>query len=226
MRKIIGIPGYKVGDAYGAGLNHLEFLNTFANVRIIMPWENPTEVCNSIDMLYLPGGMDLNPVVYGQVPSFKTGNQDVFKQYFYDAKLNHYIDYGIPIFGVCLGMQELAAYFGSKITQDLKFHAQSSDRWETAHYIYNVANIKTKFKVNSHHHQCVLGNDLSKELVPLYFAEWEDGKIYKKDDVIIEAFKHETLPIYAVQWHPEELYDNFSVNCIKQLLEINDKVKA
>ena len=27
----------------------------------------------------------------------------------------------------------------------------------------------------------------------------------------IEAIAHKTLPIFAVQWHPEEIYDEYSI---------------
>lgn len=218
--KVIGIVGYKVGDAFGVGLNHIEFVNQFGNPKIIMPWEKDV----NCDILYLPGGMDLNPSSSNSTPSFKTGNQDVFKQHFYDELLPGYIG-KVPIFGVCLGLQMLASYFGSKITQNLINHEQSRDRWEKAHDVFTAGTAqvqkKKKLEVNSHHHQCVLLSDLSKDLIPTYLAEYEDGLIFDKgNDYIVEAFRHKELPIYAVQWHPEELYDHVAMSYMKYLTSL------
>lgn len=216
MAKIIGIPGYRYEmSSFGSGLNHLEYISSFGNARIIMPWEEFVDV----DMLYLPGGLDINPRSYGEVPSFKTSNTDVFKQFFYDERLPNYVG-RVPIFGVCLGMQQLAVYFGSKLTQDLKFHEQSSSRWGDAHkviptvrYLENK-NVKNGMNVNSHHHQCVTLSNLGKDLISTHLCDNFDNF----QDPIVESFQHRTLPIAGVQWHPEELYDEYSTRIINRLL--------
>jgi putative glutamine amidotransferase len=235
MKKpIIGIPGYHGKDAvnFGVGTNYLEFISKFGNPRIIMPWEDTVKV----DLLFLPGGLDVNPSNYNQVPGFKTTSQDVFKQYFFDHKLEKYIQ-NTPIFGVCLGMQQLAVRFGSKLTQNLIFHEQSSARWESAHTVYDPSDLITKedgviypepkkhynnsFKVNSHHHQGVKYSELGKELKALKVAPLYNIDAYNSNfelDVLVEAFQHSTLPIVGVQWHPEEFYDNFSIKIIYELL--------
>jgi len=213
-KKIIGIPGWKIGEnSYGVTSTYLEFMSKIGVPRIIMPWEDLVKV----DLLILPGGLDINPASYGELPGFTTSHSDVFKQYFYDQKLKNYIG-NIPIFGICLGFQQLAVYFGSKLTQNLKFHTQSDDRWKAAHPVYNNANkITMKIKegeVNSHHHQGVLESQLSLDLKALLFAENEENVI----DPIVEAFCHTELPIAAVQWHPEELYDNITFELIDHLI--------
>lgn len=208
--KVIGIVGYRSNDdkTYGAGVNHLEYLSTFGNPRILMPWE---EVAN-VDMLYLPGGLDLSPQSYGEVPGYATSDQDVFKQFFYEKRLRGYVDAGIPIFGVCLGFQQLAAFFGCKLVQDLKYHVNSSDRWEPAHEVTNVLT-KKKFKVNSHHHQGLRVSQTNQQELKILatFANRGDGEL-------VEAFEHRHLPIVGIAWHPEEFYDLFSEELIIKLL--------
>lgn len=194
MKKIIGIPGYKSENGFfGAGSNHLEYLSQFGNVRIIMPYEELVKV----DLLYIPGGLDLNPNSYGEVPGFKTSNQDVFKQFFFDKRLKGYVDSRTPILGVCLGMQELAVYFGSKLTQNLISHPQSSSRGEKAHKVHMIDNNgriltdkKYTMEVNSHHHQGVLLSDLNDSLKPLLVSEGTEG--------IVEAFEHRELKIIGI----------------------------
>ena len=217
--KVIGIPGYNNpdGSSFGAGLNHLEFIRTFGNARIIMPWEEKVEV----DLLYLPGGLDVSPSSYGAVPGFKTSNQDVMKEFFFNERLKNYVG-NTSIFGVCLGMQMLGVYFGSKLTQNLVFHEQSDSRWTTAHSV-TVRNPNVdeddKFDVNSHHHQCILESEISDALEVSATAECYEP--YREHELIVEAFRHKELPIVGVQFHPEELYDYFSMDLITKLLYDN-----
>jgi gamma-glutamyl-gamma-aminobutyrate hydrolase PuuD len=223
-KKVIGIPGYKSKDdsSYGAGVNHLEFISKFGYPRIIMPWEEDTE----IDALYLPGGLDLSPSSYGAIPRYNTSNQDVFKEFFFKQRLENYVQKQIPIIGICLGMQQLGVYFGSKLTQDLIFHAQSDSRWATAHDLFPADRINRKVgKVNSHHHQGILLKDLSGELIPLYLSENEDKDLEESlgnTDCghIVEVFRHASLPILGFQYHPEEFYDSLSIDLIKDLLKL------
>lgn len=205
-KKIIGIPAFKVTEtSFGCGLNHLEYMSQYGNIRLLMPTDDYVE---GIDLLYLPGGMDLNPSSYGEVPAYKCSHTDVFKQHFYDHKLKEYIESGVPIFGVCLGFQMLAVYFRSKLTQNLIGHPQSKDRWEKGHKV-TICGTKRTFDVNSHHHQGILLDNLSDKLLPIAVAE----------DNVVEAFKHESLSISAVQFHCEEWYDDLSKQLILDLLK-------
>lgn len=225
MQKRIGIPGWKVGEnSFGATVNYLEFISKYGDPVILMPNDGFIPV----HAIVLPGGADLNPVSYKQSPSFTTTNIDVHKQHFYDTKLAMYINQNIPVFGICLGMQQLCAYFDSAITQDFPWHEQSKDRWCEAHEVKvtDLSPIKLQkplFKVNSHHHQGVLLKDLHASLLPVVVAQNEASPAdLKKDhlygDNIVEAFMHTELKIAGVQWHPEELYDIYSDELFKLIL--------
>lgn len=228
MKKVtIGIPGYKsTGTHFGAGENNLEFISEFGNAAIIMPYEEEEEL-KRYDILYLPGGLDLNPKHYGSKPSYKSSNIDVFKENFYNNQLPYFVKNNIPIFGVCLGAQTLAAYFGGKITKNLPFHAQSPDRWEPAHNVFVFAEAREftgkiiTMEVNSHHHQALTYSGLDEKgmIIPLFFAKNEDKKASKQGE-IIEAFKIKDKPIFGVQWHPEEFFDDFSIQVMNNLVNI------
>lgn len=216
----IGIVGAKSEAGFiGAPSHYMEFISKYGNPRILLPHE---EFVQDIDMLLLPGGLDINPASYGKVPRYKTTNQDVFKQYFFDHLLKNYVG-KIPIIGICLGMQMLNVFFGGTLVQNLNFHEQSPDRWRDAHKVRIIEenhgnrhnNNKPKtIDVNSHHHQAVTMNTLSMELIPLATAE-DHGEAGAP---IVEAFQHRELPIIGFQWHPEELYDEFSDMIISGLL--------
>jgi len=198
-RPVIGIPGWKTGpNSFGSGINHLDFISRFGIPRILFPQD---EANVDIDLLYLPGGPDLSPSSYGQVPGFYTGDSDLFREHFFRTSLPKFIEKGTPIFGVCLGFQMLNVAFGGTLTQDLKFHAQSRDRWEKGHDAFTVGmNRKEgKFEVNSHHHQAVLYSDMSKEFTMLLYADNEEDK----DNCIVEGFIHKEKKIAGVQYHPK-----------------------
>lgn len=235
MNKVIGIPGYKQQDSngFGVGNHYLSLASRYGNPRIIMPWEEHVPV----DLVILPGGMDINPSSYGEIPQFNTGNQDVFKQFFYDKRLATYVELGTPIFGICLGFQQLASFFGSKIIQHMPYHKQSAGRMTKGHLAYvtnyaaDILGVKVDHKmasmdVNSHHHQGVLLDTLSPQLLPLAVAaneEYGDDTLLKNEleqpHNIVEAFMHRELPIAGCQYHPEEWHDWLSDTIIAELLE-------
>lgn len=231
----IGIVGYKSsdGNSFGAGIAYLDFISQFGDAIIVMPHQvYPPD----LDALVLPGGPDLRTSTYGEVPSFYTGSPDAYRQHFFDNCLGNYIDAGIPIIGICLGFQQLNVHFGGSLTQNFHYHAQSPSRWTKAHDIISTEEahsldlgLARKFEVNSHHHQGVLLHQLAQPLVPLAIAaneEYIDEKSLakvsdnEKPFMIVEAFKHESLPIIGFQWHPEEWRDHFSTTLIKALLNL------
>ena len=201
--KLIGIPGYKTETSFGAGLTHLEYISEFGFPRILMPHE---ETFEGIDALYLPGGLDINPSTYGKVPRFKTSNQDVFKQFFLDNRLDWFIQNRIPIFAVCMGAQALACRFGATLIQNLKYHPQSKDRWVEGHSVILKGGIlkdynektppKDRLQLNSHHHQGIIIPEDNKELEVLAWFNDYDGRI-------VEVARHRTLPIVMCQHHPK-----------------------
>jgi len=214
--KTIGIIGYRSedGSVFGAGSNYLELISRFGKPQIIFPDDELVRV----DLLLLPGGLDVAPQSFGTVPTFKSGHQDVFKQFFYEKRLKLYVDANIPVFGICLGFQMLAVYFGSSLEQHLWRHTQSAGRSIAAHSVTPLREAMRyatqPFEVNSHHHQGVFLDGLSDKLEALAVAKENPTS----DLMLVEAFRHRSKPVMAVQWHPEEWFDTFSCRMISDLL--------
>jgi N5-(cytidine 5'-diphosphoramidyl)-L-glutamine hydrolase len=93
------------------------------------------------------------------------------------------IENGVPILGVCRGLQMLNRYFGGD-SIDVPGHVGKH-----AVKLQDGSNMD----VNSFHDKAVTLQGLAKPLRP--FAQTEDG--------IVEGVRHESLPIVAIQWHPE-----------------------
>lgn len=223
---IIGIPGWKVGEnSFGVTLPYLEFFDKYGIVKILTLTE---EINPSLDLLVIPGGADIDSLRYGAKPNFNNTRPDPIKEYFDVKILPKYIDNGIPVFGICRGVQTIAVLFGGTLIQDIQHHETNDplDREKAVHNIlitHNKVDIELAtqkgynrgkgVKVNSLHHQCISGKTLPSclEIVATYTG--------KSNYVSIEALKHSTLPIMGVQYHPEEMgYDPLSDYMIKKLI--------
>lgn len=221
--KKIGIPAWSVGEnSFGVTKPYLNLIECSKAIPVILyPGANMDP---SIDLLILPGGADVDPARYNEVPRIFTGNPNVHLEYFDLNFLSKYIEAGVPIFGICRGHQTLNVHFGGKLVQNLLHHEYSSERTDYAHKVKPTANMPDNiyYNVNSMHHQAVAA--VAPGFIPL--LTHESFKAKKEDlaysDHTIEAMIHKDGKIVSVQWHPEEIFDAFSLKMIEDLLNINN----
>lgn len=159
------------------------------------------EVDTDYDGLILCGGNDINPDYYGEKID-GTVNIDSERDAAEFALLKAFVEAGKPVLGICRGCQLLNIYFGGTLYQNINnavehssfsdfdlIHNVKAERGSIAEQLYGA-----EFTVNSFHHQAV--NKLGKGLKITMMSA---------DNTVIEGFEHETLPIFAVQWHPERM---------------------
>ena len=101
---------------------------------------------------------------------------------------------GLPMLGVCLGMQAIAASFGASITNapTLVHGEASSVRHDAKGYL---ASMPLPFPAARYHSLCVDAGTLPAEMVVSALA----------DDGVVMGIRHKTLPIEGVQFHPESV---------------------
>jgi len=213
--KKIGIVGWNTSDTtFGITKAYAEWLSQFGTIHIIAPQKGIVE---ELDLLVLPGGLDLAPQNSNILPSFYTTNTDVMKQYFFDVNLDQYINAGIPIFGICLGFQQLCVKFGGTLVQNYPFNYSSNSRGEKVDTLifeqsmFNIiekSSIPLKYEVNSLHHQGCFNLPNPSSILAI---EKVDGNIE------IAQFSEN---IFGVQYHPEEIYDFVSEEIISKLLKL------
>ena len=225
---LIGLSGWKTGDnSYGANIAYIQFLSGFGNVRILTPTE---PIDDRIDLIVIPGGADVDPLRYGAIPSFYTSKPDSMKEYFDTVILPQYIKLGTPVFGICRGIQSIAVLFGAKLIQHMYHETNEKSRSEKVHSIDLLPPFKNEFmkdnphvfsiKVNSMHHQCVSNHNFPEELEVIGVYRSKNKFDY------IEVIRHRKYPIYAVQYHPEELdEDVLSDYIITELLSKSKNLK-
>ncbi|MCH5258152.1 MAG: gamma-glutamyl-gamma-aminobutyrate hydrolase family protein [Lachnospiraceae bacterium] len=89
----------------------------------------------------------------------------------------------IPLYGFCRGMQSILSYFGNDLT-NVEGHVAVR---------HTVIAKDDSYEVNSYHNQACVK---LKDGCGLLATAWtEDG--------VIEAIRHENLPIVGTMWHPE-----------------------
>ncbi len=165
-----------------------------------------------LDGLLLTGGRDIDPRHYGEEPRQKLGEVDAAKDALELAAIRAARAVGVPMLGVCRGIQTLAVAFGGALYQDLASevggairHEQGLDKRMTSHRVQvepgtrlaSVLGSAGPLWVNSYHHQAV-------KRVPEGFrvaARAADG--------VVEAIEAEDARhgwVLGVQWHPEGLW--------------------
>jgi len=153
-----------------------------------------------IKAIILSGGNDINPELYKQKP-VNVRNLSIFRDNTERKLLEIAIKNGLPVLGICRGMQFINVFFGGRIIQNIKEQNRSEvGHVATRHSVkitdHNLSELfgNTMIGVNSYHNQ-----GISKECLP---PELKVFALSEKDG-IIEGIHHQNYPIAGIQWHPE-----------------------
>ncbi|MGZ3497650.1 MAG: anthranilate synthase component II [Vulcanimicrobiaceae bacterium] len=99
-----------------------------------------------------------------------------------------------PVLGVCLGLQAVGEVFGGTVT-----HAPHLMHGKTSAIHHDQTGIfegvPTPFTATRYHSLCIAPSSLPQELVQTAHS----------DDGVIQGIAHRSLPIFAVQFHPESV---------------------
>jgi putative glutamine amidotransferase len=168
---------------------------------------------DGLDGLLLSGGPDLDPGYYGEEPIPELGATIPAWDALEMAMLGLALQRGMPIFGICRGMQILNVALGGTLYQDVSSqlgadvlnHWQATPKCQSTHevevlddsYLAQITDRQT-VEVNSYHHQGIKG--LADALT--VSASSADG--------VIEALESRDFSdrwLVGVQWHPEGMRD-------------------
>ncbi|WP_158045071.1 anthranilate synthase [Skermanella pratensis] len=127
------------------------------------------------------------------------------------ATLGMALELGVPVFGVCLGLQGMVEHFGGRLgVLDQPMHGKPSRVRVTGGRLF--AGMPTGFGVGRYHslfaERASLPGDLEVTAVS------EDG--------VVMAIEHRRLPLAAVQFHPESVLsveDDLGLRLIRAVVE-------
>ncbi len=178
-------------------------------VAVVIPPDpaGPGALLDRIDALMLTGGSDLEACAYGQEPHAAAEDPDRLRDAYEVVLVREALRRGMPLLGICRGMQVMNVALGGDLRQHLPEHlGADTHRRTTGTFAGNEHLValtpgslaaraagETTHRVPSHHHQAIdrLGDGLMVTGVAV-------------DDGIPEAIE---VPgrrfVLGVQWHPE-----------------------
>ena len=119
----------------------------------------------------------------------------------------------IPIFGVCLGLQAVVEFFGGTLDQLVTpMHGKASPIQVVGGRLF--AGLPLEFRAGRYHSLCA-----TKDAIP----ESLEVTATSVDDDVVMAVEHKSLPINAVQFHPESIMsfdDEIGLRLVRNAVEI------
>lgn len=198
-------------DRFSIGQNDIYSIVNAGGMPVLIPsYDNNDDIdaqLDGIDALYVPGGADVSPLVYGEEPIEEQGASRRSNDIFESEIIRRAAARKLPVLGICRGAQIVNVAFGGTLYQDIKSqyvgairHRQADKNCELTHTVTVLENTTLaeicgtgKLQVNSFHHQAVKvpGNGLRVS------ATASDG--------MIECVESEDGLVLGIQWHPETL---------------------
>jgi putative glutamine amidotransferase len=213
---LIAVAAVQPAELEAVNHNYLTSIFSAGGMPIIIPITSNSTLLDialsQTDGALLPGGLDVNPLLYGEDPRPQLGkiqpSLDDFQRKFIDSAMK----LGLPLFGICRGQQLLNVHFGGTLYQDIPTQVYNSStplkikhqQTPTLKYInsHNVSILegtnlreilgRSDVITNSAHHQAV------KDVAPGFRVT-----AVAKDGVIEGIEKIQDPRVYGVQWHPE-----------------------
>jgi putative glutamine amidotransferase len=215
MRPVIGISCYGERAAWGAWdvdavvlhRAYVEAIESTGGAAVLVPpvVDEPSvdAIVGRLDGIVIAGGADVNPADYGHEPHETTDRPRLDRDRTERRLYRSARDNGLPVLGICRGMQVMAVESGGSLIQDLPSAGYGQRHRErpgtfTEHGATFVPGslvarllATTGTTVNSSHHQAVA--DPGSLTVT---GHADDGTIEVLEDP-------DAAWVLGVQWHPE-----------------------
>ena len=215
MRPVIGVSCYGERAAWGAWdveavVLHRAYVialeSAGAAVVLVPPLTDESSIdaiVGRLDGIVIAGGADGNPADYGDVPH-ETSDRPRLDRDRTERRLYRVArDQGIPVLGICRGVQVMAVESGGKLIQDLpsagygQLHRERPGEFTEHGATFDTGSLvsrvleTTVMTVNSSHHQSVA--DPGSLTIT---GRAEDGTVEVLED-------RDAAFVLGVQWHPE-----------------------
>jgi putative glutamine amidotransferase len=179
-----------------------------------------------IEGLLLSGGGDVDPYLFGEEPLPVVGEISPDRDRFEIELARRAMAEGMPVLGICRGIQVLNIAAGGTVCQDISLicrtplkHCQQAPRAYGTHGLRLLPGSELAgalgvqdIRVNSFHHQAVIRLGMGLQAT----AYAPDG--------IVEGIEYDKGWVLGVQFHPEEMWelDRRFLNIFKALVDASN----
>ena len=192
---------------------YLDGLNQAGGLPIIFPFtadeQELEQLVNRCDGFLFTGGHDVSPALYHETPMEGLVDSCPKRDAMESVVLRMALERDMPVLGICRGIQFINACLGGSLWQDIPTQHPSETEHHQAPPYDKPCHAVTVEKdsplrdcldvdslpVNSCHHQAI------KELAPALKA-----MAFSPDGLVEAAYMPGKKFLWAVQWHPEFLY--------------------
>lgn len=179
---------------------------------VIPPMDSPERLCAALDRcdaLLLSGGDDVCPALYNEETLPICGDLTPERDHAEPILIRHAMEKGLPILGICRGIEILNVALGGSLYQDIaeqygkeikhpRYEIPGGDahgmRYLPGTLLREIMGMDESV-VNSRHHQGIKAVAPGMKVNALALDGFVEG---------IEA--EDGRPILGVQWHPETIY--------------------
>jgi putative glutamine amidotransferase len=222
MRPVIGFPCATITRAgtlrpvYAGNPPYIRAIEAAGGIPVLLPLYEATETLvdlhGRLDGVLLAGGGDVDPIHYGEAAIPQTQPPDAARDRLELAVAKDVLRHGLPVLGICRGMQLLNVACGGTLYQDIRAqvpgarnHDLSGGRRTTSTHdieIQRDSRLATivgdsSHVVNSYHHQAVARPGQGVSIVA-----WAADGVAEAIELRDHAFA------LAVQFHPERVYES------------------
>lgn len=214
------IPGYLTTPCWIMGQRYVRALTVAGGVPFIIPLltgdtDTLRAIYDRLDGIFLCGGIDIDPSQYGEERHPSCDKPDPDRDWTELTLLRWALEDGLPVFGVCRGIQALNVAAGGRLYQHvpeqydhgIKHNCFPPEPPYTRDYLAHDVEVdpatllgrvlgERTVRVNSMHHQAV------KTLAPGFRAS-----VVAPDGLIEGIERSDDRFMVGVQWHPEELVE-------------------
>jgi putative glutamine amidotransferase len=200
---LVGIAPSRDGDKAMMAMRYMDAVWYAGGLPMVLSYTTDpaklSEYAEICDGFLFSGGVDVDPVKYGEVKQFDSVEIDEARDTFEEALFRAIYPTKKPILGICRGIQSINVWMGGTLIQHLDGHRQSAPAQEPTHSVQVTEGSmlhrlcgKTEIMVNTFHHQAV------KNLAPALTAD-----AVSPDGFIEAAHEEGHRFLFATQFHPE-----------------------
>lgn len=202
-RPLIGVVSSREGGKMMLNKVYLDAVWAAGGHPVILAYttdpEKLAEYAAIHDGFLFSGGVDVDPVLYGEEKAFDSVEIDHERDAFEKGLFSAVYPTEKPILGICRGIQSINVWLGGTLHQHMEGHRQDVPGEERTHPVriregrmFRAVCGKDEVMVNTFHHQAI------KTLAPGLVAD-----AFSSDGFVEAVHGEGERFLFAVQFHPE-----------------------